>query len=270
MEERGASLNSVGKPSEIAKRIPMNVIAIIPTRMASTRFPGKPLVDILGLPMIEHVRRRVELCNDIHDVIVATCNKEIYNIVTENGGHAVMTSADHERCTDRVAEAALLLEADIIINVQGDEPLVRPDVLKDLLKPFNEKSDIVCTNLMSEITDAEFNSPDVVKTVFDLEGNAVYFSREPIPSKLKAPDTNYKKYKQLGIIAFQNLFLQQFANLQPSPLEIVESVDMMRAIEHGYKVRMVETGFNMMGVDTPADLKLVIELMRKDDLFGSY
>lgn len=247
------------------------VIAIIPARMASTRFPGKPLADILGLPMIEHVRRRVALSPFIDEVFVATCDQEIMEVVTNHGGQAVMTAKTHERCTDRVAEAALSLDADIIVNVQGDEPLVRPEMFETLLTVMSNEKDLVCANLMTEINcEEEFKSADVVKTVCDLEGNAIYFSREPIPSVSKAGGLVYKKYKQLGIIAFRKNFLHYFSKLPPTPLEMVESVDMLRAIEHGYKVRMVLSAFQVIGVDTPEDLERAVALMKNDNLFASY
>lgn len=249
----------------------MRIVAIIPARMASTRFPGKPLVDILGIPMIEHVRHRVALCPHINDVVVATCDREILEVVTKNGGCAVMTSRTHERCTDRVAEAAASLDADIIINVQGDEPLVRPEMFELLLKPLCDEAEIVCTNLTAEIgSEGEFNNPNIVKTVFDCKQNIIYFSREAIPSLRKSGGLSFKKYKQLGIIAFRKDFLLRFTHLPPTPLEMVESVDMLRAIEHGYKIRMVLSPFRIFGVDTPDDLIQVIELMKSDDIFNSY
>lgn len=249
----------------------MKVIAIIPARMSSTRFPGKPLADIHGLPMIEHVRRRVALCDSIHQVVVATCDNEIYDVVSVNGGHAVMTADTHERCTDRVAEAALSVDADIIVNIQGDEPMVKPEMLNSLIYPLIENNNLVCTNLMVEINDdSDFRNPNVVKTVCDLQGNAVYFSREPIPSASKAGSLEYKKYKQLGIIAFRRDFLHAFSKLPQTPLEIIESVDMLRAIEHDYKVRMVLTPYKIVGVDTIADLEKVKKLMKNDDLMRSY
>lgn len=249
----------------------MKIIGIIPARMASTRFPGKPLADIHGLPMIEHVRRRVALSPLFSEVIVATCDRDIFEVVGCCGGKVVMTSSAHERCTDRIAEAALSLDADIVVNVQGDEPMVRPEMFKLLLDPLIEDMALPCTNLMVEILDdAEFNSTDVVKTVCTIKGNATYFSREPIPSVRKAGKLIFKRYKQLGIIAFRKHFLHTFSQLPPTPLESVESVDMLRAVEHGYTVRMVVSNFQAIGVDTPSDLKKAIELMRSDDLLSLY
>ena len=249
----------------------IKIVAIIPARMASTRFPGKPLADILGLPMIEHIRRRVALCDLFERVVVATCDREIFVTIKENGGEAIMTADTHERCTDRIAEAALSIDADLIVNVQGDEPLVNPDMFKLLIKPLLEEKALQCANLMAEITDEEeFNNANVVKTVCDQEMNALYFSREPVPSIRKAGDIKYKKYKQLGVVAFRKQFLGYFAKLPPTPLEKLESVDMLRALEHGYKVRMVISPFQVVGVDTPKDLEKVITLMKKDPLIKSY
>ena len=254
-----------------SKELMIKIVAIIPARMASTRFPGKPLADLLGLPMIEHVRRRVALSPLISEVIVATCDHEIMEVVTQYGGRAVMTANTHERCTDRIAEAAVQIDGDIVVNVQGDEPLVRPEMFESLLYPLLNENDLQCTNLMVEIVkDEEFNSSDVVKTVCDLKNNAIYFSREPIPSVRKAGGQVFRKYKQLGIIAFRKDFLFHFTAMLPTPMEAVESVDMLRAIEHGFKIRMVESPFQVVGVDTPKDLESARLLLEKDDLLDSY
>src|SRR3989338_1221025 len=246
-------------------------VAIIPARMASTRFPGKPLADIFGLPMIEHVRRRVALSKLFSKVVVATCDKEIYDTVKRFDGEAVMTADAHQRCTDRVAEAALTYPADVYVNVQVDEPLVDPDMFSALLVPLENESNLQCTNFMAEIKeDEEFNNPNGVKTVYDLNKDALYFSREPVPSALKAGKMKFKKYKQLGIYAFRSDFLQVFAKLAPTILEEIESVDMLRAIEHGYKVRMVENFSQNIGVDTPEDLQRTLTIMKKDKLFPLY
>jgi 3-deoxy-manno-octulosonate cytidylyltransferase (CMP-KDO synthetase) len=239
--------------------------------MASTRFYGKPLADILGLPMIEHVRRRVALCRSFTNVVVATCDQEIFDVVRRCGGHAVMTSDKHERCTDRIAEAGRTITADIVVNVQGDEPMVRPEMFDALIEPLRQEPELKCANLMTVIEDAgDFNNPNVVKTVCDLNMNALYMSREPIPSHMKAGGQKYRKYKQLGIIAFRADFLQEFTSLRPTPLEIIESVDMMRAIEHGHRVRMVVCSIESYGVDTPEDLERVVSRMRADDLMSLY
>jgi 3-deoxy-manno-octulosonate cytidylyltransferase (CMP-KDO synthetase) len=227
-------------------------IAVIPARMASSRLPGKPLAKILGLPMIEHVRRRTQLCTSIDHVIVATCDQEIFDAVKEFGGDVVMTSDQHERCTDRVAEAVQGYDAEIVVNVQGDEPLLVPDHLEALIRPLLEYSSLDCTNLIAE---EMADSPNLVKVVFDNNHRALYFSREAIPSKKKSADLPIIFYRQLGIIAFRRPFLSKFLALDPTPLEAIESCDMMRAVEHGIEVRTIEVEFQKFGVDTQDDLE---------------
>ncbi len=247
------------------------IVAIIPARMAASRFPGKPLTPILGLPMIEHVRRRLALAESLSDVIVATCDEEITKIVREAQGHVVMTSSKHERCTDRVAEAATCLNADLIINVQGDEPLVLPSMMEEVVRPLLEDESLVAANLVVRIADVqEFENPNVPKVVMNRGGDLLYISREPIPSCHKAGPQDYAKWKQLGIIAFRFDFLQRFARLEPTPLEQVESVDMMRAVEHGYRVRMVETCGTLIGVDLPDDVRRVEQALKSDPLVRRY
>ncbi len=246
------------------------IVAIIPARMASTRFPGKPLADICGLSMIEHVRRRVLLCKQLSNVYVATCDKEIKELVEKSGGLAIMTSDKHQMCTDRVAEAAKSLDADIIINVQGDEPLINPDIFQRTLEPILKDDACKCVNLISPITsDKEFNSLNAVKTVLDLKKNILFFSREPIPSKKKY-NGKYERYKQVGMIVFTKDLLVKFSKMKRTPLEIVESVDMLRLIENGYSVKAVIANESSYGVDVPEDLEIVKELMKKDPLYKKY
>lgn len=170
----------------------MNIISIIPARMASSRFPGKPMKDIFGMPMIEHVYRRVKMSKILSEVYVATCDKEIFDHIKSIGGKAVMTSDSHERCTDRCAEAMLKIEdetkekCDIIVMVQGDEPLTFPQMIDEAIEPMIKDKNIVITNLVADIdTIEEFENPNEVKVVMDKKNNALYFSREPIPSRKK-------------------------------------------------------------------------------------
>lgn len=249
----------------------MKTVAIIPARMAATRFPGKPLAPIASLPMIEHVRRRVCLCKMLDDVIVTTCDFEIKEVVEKAGGKVIMTADTHERCTDRVAEAARGLDADVIINVQGDEPLVLPEMMEHAANPLAANPELVAVNLVTRILDDdEFNDPNAPKVVSNRFGDLLYISREPIPSRKKAKNTEYIKLKQLGIIAFKSDFLQTFTKLEPTPLEQVESVDMMRAVEHGYRVRIVETKGCMIGVDIPRDIQRVEDALIADTLVREY
>ncbi len=249
----------------------MKVAAIIPARMAASRFPDKPLKPILGLPMIEHVRRRVQLSSKVDEVVVATCDKSIFDVVEAAGGKAVMTADTYERCTDRIAEAARGMDADIYINVQGDEPLVLPEMMDQVVAPFFEDSTLECVNLAVPIVDdKEFRDVNAVKVVTNLKGEMIYASREPIPSRSKAPDNNFSKLKQLGIIAFSADFLQKFTELPATPLEEVESVDMLRAVEHGFRVKMVETRGVMIGVDLPGDIARVEKVLENDPLVQKY
>lgn len=248
----------------------MKIAAIIPARMAATRFPNKPLALILGMPMIEHVRRRVEMSDVLNDVVVATCDNEIRDVVEANGGKVIMTKSTYERCTDRIEEAAHSIDADVVINVQGDEPLVTPSMLHDLIVPFKEDDSVLSANLVSLITDDnEFQDPNAPKVVSNLKNEILYISREPIPSKRKYKGT-YNRYKQLGLIAFRKDFLHTFSQLEPTPLEEIESVDMMRAIEHGYIVKMVETRSILQGVDVPSDIEKVEKLLSNDSLLPLY
>jgi 3-deoxy-manno-octulosonate cytidylyltransferase (CMP-KDO synthetase) len=183
-----------------------------------------------------------------------------------------MTADTHERCTDRIAEAArnLELDADVVVNVQGDEPLFHPGQIEELLAPYREEPELPCTNLMAEISEvSEFESADVVKTVCAPDGNALYFSREPIPSRSHSK-VMFKKYKQLGVISFKRDYLQAFTALPPTPLEEIESVDMLRAVEHGHRVRMAATVYPSIGVDTPEGLDKAARLMADDALFPTY
>ena len=249
----------------------MKIIAIIPARMDAKRFPGKPIKHILKLPMIEHVRRRVLLYKRLAGVYVATCDDVIKEVVESSGGNVIMTADSHERCTDRIAEAARHIAADIIINVQGDEPLVIPEMLNAVTKPFYDDPGLQSVNLVSRIINKdEFNDPNAPKVVTNLLGDILYISREPIPSKVKAPSDEFVKLKQLGLIAFRSDFLQTFSKLEPTPLEMVESVDMMRAIEHGYKVKAVEIEGKMIGVDIPSDIQRVEKIIQSDPLFQKY
>ena len=254
----------------------MKTISIIPARMNSSRFPNKPMADILGTPMIGHVYKRVKLSPLLDEVYVATCDQEIYDYISSIGGKAVMTSDCHERCSDRCAEAMLKIEkdenikVDIMVMVQGDEPLTYPEMIDEAVSPMLNDKDILITNLVADLESLEeFKDPNEVKVVMDLEGNAIYFSREPIPSRKKGVlDVPMKK--QVCVIPFRRDFLLEYNSMPPTPLEIIESVDMMRIIENGLKVKMIPTKFKTKAVDTPEDLKVVIEIMREDRLYETY
>ena len=254
----------------------MNIISIIPARMGSSRFPGKPMADILGMPMIGHVYKRVKMSKLLSEVYVATCDDEIFDYIESIGGKAVMTSDCHERCSDRCAEAMLKIEkgenikVDIMVMVQGDEPLTFPQMIDEAISPMLEDSNIKITNLVADLHAVkEFEDPNEVKVVMDKQNNAIYFSREPIPSRKKGIlDVPMKK--QVCIIPFTRDFLLEYNEMEPTPLEIIESVDMMRILENGMKVKMVPTKHETKAVDTKEDLDRVVEMMREDSLLESY
>ena len=242
------------------------IVGIIPARMASSRFPGKPLALILGKPMIEHVYRRAKMCNQLEDVFVATCDNEIKVAVETFGGKVIMTSAAHERASDRVAEAAGDLVADVVVMVQGDEPMITADMIEAALEPILNDATVGCVNLIRRVTSGnEFRDPNTIKVVMNLKGDALYFSRAPIPA-VNVDDPGSVIYKQVCVIPFRSSVLREFASLSPSPLEQSESIDMLRLMEHGHRVRLVETDVDSHAVDTPEDLRLVERLMRDGSL----
>ncbi len=254
----------------------MKIIGIIPARLASSRLPQKPLANILGMPMIGHVYHRSKLCNTLDEVYVATCDKEIYEYINSIGGKAVMTSDKHERASDRTAEALLKIELetnstiDIVVMIQGDEPMVTPEMINDSIVPLLNDRSIKITNLMAKMNSIqEHEDPAEVKVVVDKNNFAIYFSREPIPSRKKGVD-NVPMLKQVCIIPFNRDFLLEYNDMEQTPLEIIESVDMNRLVENGIKIKMVFTDTETYSVDTPLDLENVNKKMSNDMLLKSY
>ena len=250
----------------------MKAVGIIPVRMASSRFPGKPLAKILGIPMVEHVYRRSLMAKSLDGVYVATCDQEIFDAVRAFGGKAVMTAESHERCTDRVSEAVgnLGLSADVVVNIQGDEPMVCPEHIDSVIKELEGDPSLVVVNLVVPIEDeAEHRNPNFVKVVMDREQFALYFSREPIPSRWKG-NPPVSLFRQTGIIGFTWDFLRMFSTMEPTALEKVESVDMLRVIEHGYKVKLVAGGTPIYTVDTEGDRDWVEARMKEDQYLRVY
>ena len=244
----------------------MNILALIPARMGSSRFPGKPMAKILGKPMIGHVYERVSKCDLLIKTVVATCDQEILEYIESIGGEAVMTSNHHERASDRCAEGLGYLEKqdgiqyDIIVMVQGDEPMTHPDMITEAVTPMLNDPGILVTNLIGDIKNIEeFEDRNCIKVVCDLNSDALFFSREPIPTRKFG---NVSMKKQVCIIPFRRDFLLKYTKLEPTPLEIVESVDMMRVLENGLKVHMVPTKYQTHAVDTPSDLHKVEWLMK--------
>jgi 3-deoxy-manno-octulosonate cytidylyltransferase (CMP-KDO synthetase) len=249
----------------------MKVVGVVPARMGSSRFPGKPLARIGGWPMIEHVYWRVAMGKRLDEVYVATCDQEIFEATETFGGRAVMTSSKHERASDRVAELAERITADLFVMVQGDEPMITPDMIDLGLSPLLDDSKVVCTNLAAPIrSEAEFEDRNTIKVVMDGKGDALYFSREPIPTRQRMAFGKFPAYKQVCIISFRREFLLTYTALTPTPLEQAESIDMLRAMEHGYPIRLVKSDRVTHSVDTPEDLAKVEKLMQGDPLIQRY
>lgn len=240
----------------------MKVLCIIPARYASTRLPGKPLREIAGKPMIVRVYERALQARFVQDVVVATDDERIRTVVEAHGGHAVMTGADHATGTDRLAEvAARMTDYDLIINVQGDEPLIEPSVIDALVEPFLADDRLAMATAKTEITDEEEQeNPNNVKVITDKSGNALYFSRARIPYA-RVPGA--KVYKHIGIYAYRRDFLLAYARMAQTPLELSESLEQLRALENGYRIRVVETDAVFIGVDTEEDLAAVNEAYRR-------
>ena len=238
----------------------MNVVCIIPSRYASTRLPGKPLLDIAGKPMIQHVVERVRQARRPSRIIVATDDERIAEAVRSFGGEARMTSTDHPTGTDRLAEvAATLPEMDLILNIQGDEPLIPVQAIDELVAAFDDCPDLPMATLMTPMTETEYDNPAAVKVVTTLDGHALYFSRSLIPYP-RNRGSECRCFKHIGVYAYRRDFLLRFAALPPSPLEVTESLEQLRALENGYRIRVIETPFRSIGVDTPADLEEVRRL----------
>ena len=249
----------------------MKTIAVIPARMGSSRFPGKPIAKILGRPMIEHIYKRVAMSKSLDATYIATCDEEIRQIAEGFGAKVIMTSDTHERASDRVAEAVVYLDADLIVMVQGDEPMTHPDMIDTAVAPFKDDPKLGCVNLVRKIDhEADYLDANTIKVVMNQHNDALYMSRRPIPTIAKTGFANTAAYKQVCIIPFRRSTLYQYTHLTPTPLEQLESIDMLRLLEHGMQVKMVPTEFNTQAVDTLEDLARVEKLMAADPLLSQY
>ncbi|WP_432645987.1 3-deoxy-manno-octulosonate cytidylyltransferase [Mitsuokella sp.] len=240
----------------------MNVLCVIPARYASTRLPGKPLKDIAGKPMICRVYDRASQAKRVSAALVATDDERILEAVVQNGGRAVMTRRDHPTGTDRLAEVAEKYpEVDLIINVQGDEPLIEPALIDELAAAFADDADLQMATVCTEITDEEeAKNPNNVKVVMDKKGYALYFSRSLLPYPRH---TGTPVYKHIGIYAYKRDFLLQYAKMAETPLEHAESLEQLRALENGYRIKVIKTPYRFVGVDTAEDLAKVNEIYRQ-------
>lgn len=251
------------------------VIAVIPARWASSRFPGKPLAIIRGKPMIQWVVEQADKARTVSAVIVATDDDRIAQVVKDFGGSAVMTSSDHLSGTDRVAEAAESRDCEIVVNVQGDEPLIPPENIDLIVAPLLADETIKVSTLMMRIDSVEdLANPDICKVVVDHRGNALFFSRAPIPfdrdgwtkdlkegESVWPRDMDVKAYKHIGLYAYRKSFLMEFPCLRVSQLETIEKLEQLRILENGISIRVVETCKDSIGVDREEDLAAVEEML---------
>jgi 3-deoxy-manno-octulosonate cytidylyltransferase (CMP-KDO synthetase) len=253
----------------------MKITAIIPARFASVRFAGKVLADILGKPMVQHVYERTAKAAMVSEVIVATDDERVAAAVRTFGGRVEMTDKGHETGTDRLAEVAARLDSDIIVNVQGDEPLIEPAMIDEAIKPLVEDSSVLMGTLKSRIkTLHDFLSQNVVKVVTDSTGFALYFSRSPLPNfRDKWNDLKDEKfvsgkilcYRHVGLYVYRRDFLLKYARMSPTFLELAEKLEQLRVLENGYRIKVVETEFETIGVDTPGDLEKVVERLKAEE-----
>jgi 3-deoxy-manno-octulosonate cytidylyltransferase (CMP-KDO synthetase) len=239
-----------------------HAVAIIPARLAATRLPNKPLADIGGKPMIQHVYERARRANVLSEVLIATPDEEIIAAVEAFGGKAVFTSPNHRTGTDRVAEAAHTLpdSVSVIVNVQGDEPLIDPATIDAVAAPLLNDDTLVITSLMAPYPEGRESDPNAVKVVCDVQGFALYFSRSPLPYR-RNPDADYAPKLHVGLYAYRRDFLNILTTLAPTPLEKLESLEQLRVLEHGYRLRMVDTSRPPESVDTPEDLERVRQII---------
>lgn len=238
----------------------VKIACIIPSRYASTRLPGKPLADIAGKPMIQRVYEQVEKAKYISTVLVATDDERVETVVKGFGGEVMLTSKDHPTGTDRLAEVAKAHpEFDIIINVQGDEPLIDPEVIDELAQVMSSQKELPMATVASPLREEEYQEPSAVKVVCNTKGEALYFSRSLIPYPRNAFG-KVRPRKHVGIYAYTRDFLLAYAMMPPTPLEEIESLEQLRVLENGYAIHVVETEKTFVGVDTPEDLIRVNEL----------
>ncbi len=240
---------------------PPEVVVVIPARFASTRFPGKPLADIDGRTMIEHVYRRAALAPGVSRVIVATDDLRIATRVAEFGGNVKLTKVTHRTGTDRLAEVAASLDCDVVVNVQGDEPLIDPRAITEVVRPFEDPA-ISMTTLYRRIENPlDLTNPNIVKVVLDRAGFAMYFSRAPVPYSRDPRGGWPPLYRHIGLYAYRRSALLVLAALEETPLERAEGLEQLRALEHGIRIRAIETAYDSIGVDTPEDLEQVRRLL---------
>lgn len=249
----------------------MGIVIGIPARMGSTRYPGKPLKKICGMSMIEHVYKRCRFARNIDDIFVAACDEEIKNVVEGFGGRVYMTPPEVPRPGLRVAQACKkmdLADDDIVVVVQGDEPLVHPGMIDCAVEPLLKDRNIQLLTLVAEANEVEWKDPNEVKVVVDQNDDILFMSRSPIPSNTR--DRITQRLKQVTVMPFRKKFLLDFQRMSMTPLEIAESIELLRAVEHGVKVRTARSDYKTISVDTEPDRWEAEEIMKHDELFKQY
>lgn len=244
-------------------------MGVIPARLASSRFPGKVLAQISSKTMLQHVYERASRARYLSSTIIATDDDRVYQVARSFGANVRMTRADHLSGTDRVAEVASSENAEIVVNIQGDEPLIDPDAIDAAILPMVHDPDVMMGTLKKRIADPrEITDPNVVKVVTDRQGDAIYFSRCPIPFVREGPDTHPRHFKHIGLYTYRRDFLLGYSALPVGPLEQAERLEQLRALENGFRIRVVETEYESLGVDTPEDLQRVSRLFEASMLGG--
>jgi len=256
----------------------VKVVGIIPARYEATRLPGKVLADIAGRPMIEHVYRRASKAESLDELLVATDDERIARVVQDFGGQAVITSPEHKSGSDRIAEVVEDLECDVVVNIQGDEPLIKPAAIDSLVEPFGTVPELRMSTLATRLEDySNHIKPSLVKVVVDKEGFALYFSRAPIPyfrldTSAEWPDNRPRQHPQsglwplghIGLYAYTRATLLWLSSLPQTALEITEGLEQLRALENGCRIKVVKVEYQGISVDTPEDLELVRRMMEEE------
>lgn len=239
----------------------MKIVGIIPARMASTRLPNKPLVDIAGLPMIVRVWQNACFAKSLSEVIVTAPDQQIIDVVRSHGGRAELTSDKHRSGTDRLAELVERIDCDAVVNIQGDEPLLPAELINAAAQPLLTDPSVKMASLMCPATADELGNPNNVKVVTALNGDALYFTRSEVPYRRN--ESSILSYKHIGVYAYTRETLLTLSQLPPSPLELAESLEQLRALENGIRIRMAKVAFSPVGVDTPADLERVRQVFAR-------
>lgn len=241
------------------------ILCVIPARMQSTRLPNKPMAMIGDKPLILHTFEAAKKCKTIDELVVATDHVEIADLISQHGGQAIMTPSSLKTGSDRVAFVAQSIDCDIVINLQGDEPFIKPEVLEDLTRPLTEEPSLQMSTVASPIVwESDYNSPDLVKAICDKQGNALYFSRSPIPFLRSETNKNLLPvYKHMGLYAFRKDFLLNYTKLEQTPLEQAEALEQLRALENGIDIRVVVSQYRSVEVNTAEELEEAREHWKK-------